>query len=90
MTETVVPDNRIPGGDVNWQAPDLSKQGQQKYIEEDDPSLWRNFSEFGFQKYMVGIGGPCDICMLLHGDWESESRKRALRFFCLGRGGRWG
>jgi len=63
-----VPDNRISGDDVNWQAPDLSKQGQQKYIEEDDPSLWRNFTDFGFQKYMVGIGGPCDICeMTCHG-----------------------
>eukprot|EP00730_Choanoeca_flexa_P018055 TRINITY_DN8757_c0_g1_i1.p1 TRINITY_DN8757_c0_g1~~TRINITY_DN8757_c0_g1_i1.p1 ORF type:complete len:906 (+),score=246.00 TRINITY_DN8757_c0_g1_i1:1-2718(+) len=59
--ETTIPDNRVPGGAANWQAPNLAEQGMQTYVEQDDPAKWRNFTHFGFQKYMVGIGGPCNI-----------------------------
>eukprot|EP01061_Rhynchopus_euleeides_P019318 TRINITY_DN3171_c2_g1_i1.p1 TRINITY_DN3171_c2_g1~~TRINITY_DN3171_c2_g1_i1.p1 ORF type:complete len:815 (+),score=298.15 TRINITY_DN3171_c2_g1_i1:44-2446(+) len=51
----------IRGGDATWTPPDLTKQGQQTYVTNDNPEQMRNFTDYGFQKYMVGIGGPCEI-----------------------------
>lgn len=35
-----------PGGSANWQTPDLSEQGMQDYVEQDDPAYWRNFTQY--------------------------------------------
>eukprot|EP01060_Flectonema_neradi_P015227 TRINITY_DN218_c1_g1_i9.p1 TRINITY_DN218_c1_g1~~TRINITY_DN218_c1_g1_i9.p1 ORF type:complete len:814 (+),score=246.12 TRINITY_DN218_c1_g1_i9:42-2444(+) len=51
----------IPGGSGDWTPPDLSKQGTQTYVTNTNPSQMRNFTTYGFQEYMVGINGPCDI-----------------------------
>eukprot|EP01060_Flectonema_neradi_P022943 TRINITY_DN3115_c0_g1_i6.p1 TRINITY_DN3115_c0_g1~~TRINITY_DN3115_c0_g1_i6.p1 ORF type:complete len:617 (+),score=153.29 TRINITY_DN3115_c0_g1_i6:596-2446(+) len=51
----------IPGSSASWTPPDLSKQGTQTYVTNTNPSQMRNYSDYGFQEYMVGINGPCDI-----------------------------
>eukprot|EP01064_Diplonema_japonicum_P030955 TRINITY_DN539_c0_g1_i1.p1 TRINITY_DN539_c0_g1~~TRINITY_DN539_c0_g1_i1.p1 ORF type:complete len:807 (+),score=265.40 TRINITY_DN539_c0_g1_i1:43-2463(+) len=51
----------IPSSAATWTPPDLSEQGKQKYVTNTNPSQMRNFTTYGFQEYMVGIGGPCDI-----------------------------
>ena len=51
----------IKGASGKWTAPDLSQQGKQQYVTNTNPEQMRNFTTYGFQEYMVGIGGPCDI-----------------------------
>ena len=51
----------ISSANGSWTPPDLSKQGTQTYVTNNNPAEMRNFSNYGFKKYMVGIGGPCDI-----------------------------
>eukprot|EP01063_Lacrimia_lanifica_P013035 TRINITY_DN196_c0_g1_i2.p1 TRINITY_DN196_c0_g1~~TRINITY_DN196_c0_g1_i2.p1 ORF type:complete len:793 (+),score=349.08 TRINITY_DN196_c0_g1_i2:64-2442(+) len=51
----------IPAAQGEWVKADLSKQGTQEYVENENPAQMRNDTDYGFNKYMVGIGGPCDV-----------------------------
>ena len=71
----------IPGGSASWTPPDLSKQGTQHYVENDNPAQMRNFSiQNMFSKYMVGIGGPCDIYDPPVAYWCAEHPTGGLAF----------
>ena len=57
----------LTGGAAHWQTPDLSKQGMQDYVEQDDPAYWRNFTQYAegaWACYACMQAGLNTLCLL--------------------------